>query len=242
MLSNITLIWQTVNVSPKPPNRSVRSALIDAAARLLVEEGPPALTTRRLATEVGASTMAVYTYFRGMEELKRELRREGFARLAAFQQEAAEAPDPLAGVIAQGLAYFINALANSHLYRFMFMEPASEDESDVGLETFETVVHAVRRAVEAGKLDGDAEAMATQLWAASHGAVSLQLSGCLDLQQAIETARDVGINLLVAFGADKTAVTDLVDQAMTRLDAAAPAGMAASDPGESHGLAPTGES
>ena len=39
---------------------------------------------RRIAGEVGTSTMAVYTYFAGMEELRREVAREGFRRLAAY--------------------------------------------------------------------------------------------------------------------------------------------------------------
>ena len=211
-------------MSPKPPDPEVRTALIDAAARLLVEEGPAALTTRRLAREVGTSTMAVYTYFRGMDELKRELRREGFARLAAYQQQVPETGDVVADVIAQGSAYFINAMANSHLYRFMFMEPAAEEDSEIGKETFDTVIGAVARAVDAGRFQGDPEAMATQLWASSHGAVSLALSGCLTLEEAIQTARDVGTNLMIAFGADRDAVLPLVDQAMAGFQAAAVAG------------------
>lgn len=201
-------------MSPKPADPEVRTALIDAAARLLVEEGPAALTTRRLANEVGTSTMAVYTHFQGMDELKRELRREGFARLAAFQQQMPQTDDVVADVIAQGMAYFTNALANSHLYRFMFMEPAPEEDSDIGNETFDTVVAAVARAVEAGRFKGDPEAMATQLWASSHGAVSLALSGCLTLEEAIQTARDMGTNLMIAFGADRATVLRLADSAM----------------------------
>lgn len=202
-------------MSPKPPDPEVRGSLIDAAARLLIEEGPAALTTRRLATEVGTSTMAVYTYFRGMDDLKRELRREGFARLAAFQQQVPQTDDVVADVVAQGLAYFSNALANSHLYRFMFMEPAPEEDADIGKGTFDTVVAAVARAVEAGRFDGDPEAMATQLWASSHGAVSLVLSGCLTLEEAVQTARDMGTNLMVAFGAERDEVLQLVEKAMS---------------------------
>ena len=206
-------------MTPKPADPEVRAALIDAAARLLIEEGPPALTTRRLATEVGTSTMAVYTHFRGMEELKRELRREGFARLAAFQQMTPQTDDVVGDVIAHGLAYFSNALANSHLYRFMFMEPAPDDESEVGRETFDTVVAAVGRAVDAGRFKGDPEAMATQLWASSHGVVSLVLSGCLTLDEAIQTARDMGANLMVAFGEDRDTVVSLVDEMMSTFQA-----------------------
>lgn len=206
-------------MSPKPPDPAIRTALIDAAARVLVEEGPSALTTRRLATEVGTSTMAVYTYFRGMEDLKRELRLEGFARLAAFQEMTPQTDDVVADVIAQGLAYFSNAVANSHLYRFMFMEPVPEEGTEIGRQTFEGLVGAVARAVDAGRFQGDPEAMATQLWASSHGVVSLALSGALTLEEAIQTARDIGANLMVAFGEDRETVVRLVDESMTAFQA-----------------------
>ena len=200
-------------MAPKALDPDIRGALIDAAARLLVDEGPAALTTRRLATEVGTSTMAVYTYFKGMEELKRELRREGFARLAALQDEVLDTGDVVANVVGQGVAYFINALANSHLYRFMFMEPIGEDEEEIGIETFETVVASVARAVEAGRFEGDPERLATQFWASSHGVISLYLAGCLTLEEAIEASRDIGVTLLVAFGEDRASAQRIVQEA-----------------------------
>jgi AcrR family transcriptional regulator len=68
---------------PKTADPSVRTALIEHAARITAEEGREALTLRRLAAGVGTSTMAVYTHFGGMDDLRRAVRREGFARLAS---------------------------------------------------------------------------------------------------------------------------------------------------------------
>src|SRR4051812_34653733 len=51
-------------------NRGMRMALIDAAARLIATEGLGGLTLRRVTEEVGTSTMAVYTHFGGMPELR----------------------------------------------------------------------------------------------------------------------------------------------------------------------------
>ena len=63
---------------PKTADPTVRVRLIEAAARILAEEGPGALTLRRVAAEVGTSTMAVYTHFGGMTELRRAVREQGF--------------------------------------------------------------------------------------------------------------------------------------------------------------------
>ena len=44
---------------PRSADPEVGAALVEAAARILAEEGPAALTTRRVATEARTSTMAV---------------------------------------------------------------------------------------------------------------------------------------------------------------------------------------
>ena len=70
-------------MSPKRADGAVRTAFIETAAQLIATEGSSGLTLRRVADQVGTSTMAVYTHFGGMNELRLEVRREGFARLAA---------------------------------------------------------------------------------------------------------------------------------------------------------------
>jgi AcrR family transcriptional regulator len=98
----------------------MRVRLLEVAARLLAEEGPGALSARRVAAEVGASTMAVYTHFGGMRELVRGVAREGFARLAAHLAQVPRSDDPVADIARQGMAYRATALENPHLYAVMF--------------------------------------------------------------------------------------------------------------------------
>src|SRR5262249_6795550 len=50
---------------PKPHTAALRVRLLDRAAELLSSEGPQALSLRRLATDVGTSTTAVYSLFGG---------------------------------------------------------------------------------------------------------------------------------------------------------------------------------
>ena len=79
---------------PRTADPEVRAALTDAAARLLGEEGPAAMTTRRLATEAGTTTTAVYTHFGGKEDLVRAIVWEGFDRLTAHLSAFAGPPTP----------------------------------------------------------------------------------------------------------------------------------------------------
>lgn len=191
-------------MSPKAPDPQVRSALIEAAARLLAEHGPDALTTRRLASEVGTSTMAVYTYFEGMEELRKEVAREGFRRLSSYLEAVPDSDDPIYDLSALGAAYVANALTNYDLYRFMFLGNAEDD--DVGEGTFERLVRGVRRAMDAGRFDqADPLDAATQLWVMAHGIVTLHKAGCLTQAEMIQTIAAMALNLFTGFGDDKDA-------------------------------------
>jgi AcrR family transcriptional regulator len=208
-------------VSPKVADPAVRSALIETAARLLATEGPEALTLRRLADEVGTSTMAVYTHFGGMPELRRALRREGFARLADFLDGVARTRDPVADLIALGYAYFQNAVTNPHLYRAMFMEHGVEPADVViGVETFETLVGAVQRCIETARVRlTDAVAVATHLWALTHGIAMLHLAGFLSVDQALDSFGGAGRSLLLGYGDERPALDRSMARARRRIPA-----------------------
>src|ERR1700722_8816568 len=96
-------------VSPRIADPSLRTDLIETAARLVATEGRQGLTLRRLAGEVGTSTMAIYTHFGGMDELRREVRREGFARLRDRLDNVKATKDPVADLAMLGLAYYSSA-------------------------------------------------------------------------------------------------------------------------------------
>src|SRR5688500_5596643 len=126
-------------VSPRPADPAVRMALIEAGARMLAEHARP--TIRRLAAEVGTSTMAVYTHFGSMDQLLGEVRRAGFSRLAAHMATVPHTRDPVSDLALLGGAYCINAMTNPAMYRVMFLESTLDDaDADVGVDTFMPVV------------------------------------------------------------------------------------------------------
>jgi AcrR family transcriptional regulator len=95
-----------VGESPEGP----RDRLVVAAIRLLEDSGPEALQARKLAAEIGASTMAVYTYFGGIKQLIHAMAREGFARLSRRLEQVPLTDDPAADLFGLGLAYRDHAL------------------------------------------------------------------------------------------------------------------------------------
>ncbi len=197
-------------------NKRQRTALIEAAARLIATEGTAALTLRRVADEVGTSTMAVYTNFGGMPELRRAVRLEGFARLAAHLARVPESDDPVADVVMLGRAYYENAMSNPHLYRVMFMEqPLDAADAAVGwAETFDLLVAAVQRSIDADRFDpSSAVDFATELWALEHGVVTLKLTNLLSSEQALACLVETSLRLYVSYGDDPEAANRSLSQA-----------------------------
>lgn len=161
----------------------VRRALLDVASALLAEHGPDALTMRRIAAAAGCSTQVLYTAFGGKGGVAEALFREGFRRFAERFAAVPEDDDPLQRLIALGNAYRSNALENPHYYRVMFMNAipgfvASDQARAEAEATLEILIAQVAACINARVFRAaDARAVAETIWAASHGAVSLELAG-----------------------------------------------------------------
>src|SRR5947208_2208360 len=153
----------------------LRSALIEAAAQLIATEGAAGLTLRGVADAVGTSTMAIYTHFGGMPELRHAVRRDGYARVAAAGAGVEETDDPVYDVAMLGRVYQELALAEPHLYRVMFMEqPLDKVDAKIGADTRDTLTRAMERCIEAGRFDPvDAGLLAREYWAFGHGIMAL---------------------------------------------------------------------
>lgn len=187
----------------------VRRRLIEAAAAVLGEEGPGALSARRLARDVGTSTMAVYTHFGGMPALVHAVVAEGFQRLYDRVAEVPQTDDPIADLAASAVAYRSNALADPHLYAVMFGSASlgayrlHDEELEVGMAAFDQLVALVERAMDLGALrPGDPRAVASQFWTALHGYVVLEIA---DFYRHIEDPEAVVLwpmltNLLASLG------------------------------------------
>lgn len=173
-------------MSPRRIDPNLRPQLIDVAAKLLSEEGPAALSTRKLAAIVGTSTMAVYTHFGGMDDLVRAMVHEGFTLLSGRMGAVEESDDPVSDVVALGWAYRANAREHWHLYNVMFGGSSlngfslTDADRQHGRYTLDILVGAVKRCVAADRFrPSDPELVAHQLWIALHGLVTLDLGGYL---------------------------------------------------------------
>lgn len=171
-------------MSPRAADPAVADQLVQAAARVLSTEGPDAVTARRLAREVGASTMAVYTHFGGMDELLMAVRREGFRRFGAAIGAPALTDDPVADWCTDCWAYRRFALDETHLWSVIFgplgqsAEGLSQEDIDASFDTFAELETRVLRCGESGRWTvGDVATVAEMCWTHVHGLVAIELSG-----------------------------------------------------------------
>jgi AcrR family transcriptional regulator len=180
---------------------AVRTLIVERAGRMLRAREP--ITLRSLVAGTGVSTMAVYTYFGGMDGVWKALRQEGFTRLAARLTTVATSADPVRDLAAVGAAYLSNALDNPDLYRVMFDATFDLEDAAAADETLHSLVRGAERARVAGRFHAgvDPLELATQTWTVGHGLASLVATGPLP-REALASGVPLLTALFVSAGDD----------------------------------------
>ena len=163
----------------------LRRNVVEVADRLLREEGPDALTVRRVAERLDCSTKIIYTMFKGKDGLAEALYLEGCSGLAQAMARVPKAATPAAYLRAVAFAYWTFALANPGYYMVMFggaiphYQPSATSIHTTAT-AFEIIVEMLQSYRQEQALSVDDLALLMQtLWAALHGVVSLHLQGHL---------------------------------------------------------------
>lgn len=173
--------------NPRAQRREdARARILEAARRIVIDEGFAALTMRRIAGAVGYSPAALYLHFKSREAIARELGGAGMRALHARLAEAggdAGAADPAARLAALGRAYLAFAREEPETYRLIFMEPgfaasALGGKDEVGAATFALLACACAALAAAGRLRAGVEpaGLATSVWVLLHGIASLKMT------------------------------------------------------------------
>lgn len=169
------------------------ASVLSAASRLLRDEGVEALSVRRVATEAGQTTMAVYSRFGGKAGLLDALVREGFEVLAQAQARASSTRAPRSALIALCLAYRDVASTHSAHYALMTggvagFSPSKRVRAEAGSATFQRLVEACARYLDSVDSPVPPTTLATSLFGLCHGLCSLELGGWLPNPETAEAA------------------------------------------------------
>jgi AcrR family transcriptional regulator len=98
-----------------------RVNILDAAFKIVKEEGWQALSMRKIADEIEYTAPIIYEYFSSKEAILEELNKKGYSLLTCEMEAARnQHTDPAAQLEAMWMAYWNFAFAQKELYQLMF--------------------------------------------------------------------------------------------------------------------------
>lgn len=172
----------------------MRREILDAARRIVHEQGIENLSMRALASAVGVHAPTIYDYFANKDAVLDALYLEGADRLhAAFAEAIAAFPPGRARLQALGRAYRRFARSDPDLFQLIFGRVAasyrpSEAVVPRAAELFSVLLHEVQEAMDAGELRlADPAEVALATWSMAHGFVTLEVNGYLEKCQPLPT-------------------------------------------------------
>lgn len=162
---------------------NLKQALLKASLAIIRKSGPGAFTLREVARRAGVSHNAPYRHFHNKEDLLAALAAEGFDRLAAAMNKAAEtASGAFERFRASGRGYVQFALRHPQHFAVMFDVPWRPEQYPearaAGDRAFGLLVGFVEACqAEALLPRGDPKPYALLAWATVHGVAKLAIGG-----------------------------------------------------------------
>jgi AcrR family transcriptional regulator len=174
----------------------IRRRIIEAALVIIVEEGLPSLTMRKLGSRLHMSAPNLYNFFQSKEEIYISIVIMGFQMLYdELERSCVSNPDPASRALALIDAYVNFGITNKTYYDIMFTRPFPRYNDYIGTpyEKISAIEHKisidiVRIAMDAlkGLKNGSQKIAADDLvhsivkiWSMLHGMVSLANSNIM---------------------------------------------------------------
>lgn len=173
---------------------NLRKLVVDAAAAILQEEGPEAVTVRKVSQKMGCSTKIIYSLFVNKEGLAQQLYLEGCKLLAQRFEEVPVSSDLLHHLLDLGEAFWQFGQEHSSYYKLMFGGAFAEFKPDA--ESMQGTLTAIRQlhvliitAQQQGLISDQEEtgALVAAIWSSLHGVIHLYMGGFLGDADAAHT-------------------------------------------------------
>ncbi|KIT17052.1 TetR/AcrR family transcriptional regulator [Jannaschia aquimarina] len=167
-----------------------RQAIVDAAERIVADEGIATLKARRLADEAGVALGTPINLFGSIDNVMAAVNARTFDRLADALDAVPRAEDPQEDLTALARAYAGFVSDQPNLWSAVFEGPVGERGTNPNDERVAALLSRLDDRVTAS-LGQERKAEARILWGAVHGLVSLsvtgraQLLGLPDLDEAV---------------------------------------------------------
>src|SRR5882762_8771241 len=160
----------------------VRASILDSAWEMVITEGWPSLSIRKIADAIEYSVPVIYSHFENKDAILLEFNRKGFQLLAESMAEARKGKEePAEQIRAMGRAYWDFAFKNKEYYQLMFGLgiPTCETVSKIPaiLSYSEEIIGSIIAMVEPGKKPSfDPFLKYQSFWSMLHGLVSINMN------------------------------------------------------------------
>ncbi len=158
-----------------PRNKYTREEMVEAAVRVVRENGIDALTAKALAEELGVSTQPVFTCFHTIEEAKREVRDAAEKVYDSYVTAGLQMQPPFFGV---GMQYVRFAKEEPQLYRLLFL-PTNGAENRGVMEALRHSQDLLRESLQnTYRIDAQtADLYFRDMWLVVHSLATLIVTG-----------------------------------------------------------------
>lgn len=186
---------------PEPRVRETRERIIAEAERQFAELGPDKASLRSIARAIGWTAASLYRYFPNKEALLAATRAAVLNRFSDRIESAYAASEgPWERSRAVGRAYARFAFEEPHAYRLVFgmaaPDPKPPELEEAEARSLRTVTDYVQDMIDAGLLQGEADAIGRAYWAALHGLIVLRMAGRIESDEEFERLRHETMRLI----------------------------------------------
>jgi AcrR family transcriptional regulator len=183
-----------------------RDRIVEAAARLLTEGGPDAVSTRAVSAAAGVQPPTIYRLFGDKQGLLDAVVAHGFSAYLASKTAVAPTDDPVEDLRAGWDLHVGLGLANPALYTLMYGQPRASAPAAVA--AYEILGKLIRRIAEAGRLRVPEDRAAALVHAAGSGTTLTLIATPEDRRdpELSHTAREA---IIAAITTDTPATEDM---------------------------------
>ncbi|MCG7378190.1 TetR/AcrR family transcriptional regulator [Paenibacillus sp. ACRSA] len=184
-------------------SENLRQNIVHAAAALLQEHGPEAVTVRRVAERMECSTKIIYNLFGKKEGLAKHLYMEGCSLLSQTFENVL--PQAAFDIYFRDLtqAYWDFGIQQSSFYQLMFGGSFAEFKPDA--ESLQGTATALKQisglvevAIKQGLIQEKDPLLAVRLiWAPLHGVIHLYLGGHIESEEAAKRLYDHTVTMIM---------------------------------------------
>ncbi len=180
-------------VSPSSP----RERILQAALRLLEEEGVEAVSTRAVSAAADVQAPTIYRQFGDMQGLLNAVASTGFA--SYLQAKAARPPlgDPIEDLREGWNLHVEFGLTHPHLYTLMYTTLQLSRTSRAGQEAASILHRMVQRVAEAGRLAVSVERATAMIHAAGQGVTLALLSATVQDRKVADLMREAVLTAIL---------------------------------------------